>query len=97
MEDDVYEGMFIPKGTLVFANVWCASTTTAYRPSSEISVTNRNILRDETRFKDPHTFNPERYLEPVDEETAKRRDPRNYTFGFGRRARPAYLSAWISR
>lgn len=23
MEDDVYEGMFIPKGTLVFANVWC--------------------------------------------------------------------------
>ena len=23
MEDDVYEGMFIPKGTLVFANAWC--------------------------------------------------------------------------
>ena len=23
MEDDVYEGMFIPKGTLIFANVWC--------------------------------------------------------------------------
>ena len=24
MEDDIYEGMFIPKGTLVFANAWCA-------------------------------------------------------------------------
>jgi len=23
MEDDIYEGMLIPKGTLVFANVWC--------------------------------------------------------------------------
>jgi len=23
MEDDIYEGMFIPKGTLVFANIWC--------------------------------------------------------------------------
>jgi hypothetical protein len=22
MEDDIYEGMFIPKGTLVFANIW---------------------------------------------------------------------------
>ena len=24
MEDDVYNGMFLPKGTLVFANVWYA-------------------------------------------------------------------------
>ena len=23
MEDDIYEGMLIPKGTLVFANAWC--------------------------------------------------------------------------
>lgn len=28
---------------------------------------------------------PERYLEPADEETEKRRDPKNYVFGFGRR------------
>ncbi|KAF9652712.1 cytochrome P450 [Thelephora ganbajun] len=80
MEDDIYEGMFIPKGSLVFANVW-------------------NILRDETMFKDAHLFKPERYLEPVDEETAKRRDPKNYSFGFGRRICPGrYLvqsSAWI--
>lgn len=24
MEDDVYNGMFIPKGSLVFANIWYA-------------------------------------------------------------------------
>ena len=23
MEDDVYKGMFIPKGSLVFGNIWC--------------------------------------------------------------------------
>lgn len=80
MEDDIYEGMFIPKGTLVFANIW-------------------NILRDETVFKDPHLFKPERYLEPADDEMAKRRDPKNYTFGFGRRVCPgrhlAQASTWI--
>lgn len=26
MEDDIYEGAFIPKGTLVFANIWCVLT-----------------------------------------------------------------------
>jgi len=80
MEDDMYEGMFIPKGTLVFANIW-------------------NILRDEAVFRDSHLFRPERYLEPVDNEMAKRRDPKNYTFGFGRRVCPgrhlAQSSAWI--
>jgi len=29
MEDDVYEGMFIPKGSLVFANVWYAYSCNA--------------------------------------------------------------------
>jgi cytochrome P450 len=69
MEDDVFEGRFIPKGSLVFANVW-------------------NILRDESLFFEPHKFIPERYLEPVDEATAKRRDPKNFVFGFGRRVCP---------
>ncbi|KAI0075610.1 cytochrome P450 [Panus rudis PR-1116 ss-1] len=80
MEDDVYNGMFIPKGTLVFANIW-------------------NILRNEEIFPDAHAFRPERYLVQVDEVTAKRRDPRNYVFGFGRRKCPGVhlieSSLWI--
>jgi len=48
-------------------------------------------MRGEALFKDPDTFDPERYLVPVDEETAKRLDPKNYCFGFGRRVRLAYL------
>ncbi|KIK93082.1 hypothetical protein PAXRUDRAFT_34248 [Paxillus rubicundulus Ve08.2h10] len=69
-EDDIYDGMFIPKGSLVSHN-------------------ESAIFRDEKLFPDPYSFNPDRYLHPaVDEATARRRDPRAYAFGFGRRRCP---------
>lgn len=43
------------------------------------------MTRDPTLFPNPEAFIPERYLEDVDEATARLRDPRNYIFGFGRR------------
>ncbi|KAI0635126.1 cytochrome P450 [Trametes polyzona] len=67
MQDDVYRGMTIPRGTLVFGNIW-------------------KMSRDPALFANPDEFIPERYLEEVDEATARRRDPRNFVFGFGRRA-----------
>ncbi|EED79205.1 predicted protein [Postia placenta Mad-698-R] len=80
MEDDVYNGMHIPKGSLVFGNVW-------------------NMVRNPALFPDPDAFVPERYLAPADEATARRRDPRNYVFGFGRRRCPGMhlieQSLWI--
>jgi len=48
----------------------------------------RAISRDETVYPDPNSFKPERFLEPVDAETKKRLDPRNYVFGAGRRKCP---------
>ena len=45
----------------------------------------RAILRDERLFENPSDFYPERYMEKVDPATEKKRDPRNYVFGFGRR------------
>ena len=46
------------------------------------------MLRDESVYPDPHAFNPARFLAPADEATVKRRDPRHYVFGFGRRRCP---------
>ncbi|EKM53298.1 uncharacterized protein PHACADRAFT_163592 [Phanerochaete carnosa HHB-10118-sp] len=82
-EDDVYRGMRLKAGTLVFANVW-------------------NMLRNEDVWPDAHAFRPERFLEPpaaADEAAARRRDPRTYVFGFGRRRCPGVHlieeSLWI--
>lgn len=60
IEDDVYEGMFIPAGATVISNIWA-------------------IMRD-TEYKDPHVFNPDRFLGPNPPT-----DPHMYAFGFGRR------------
>lgn len=80
MEDDMYKGMFIPKGSLVFANIW-------------------NMLRDEDLYPNADDFYPERFMAEADDALKKKRDPRNYVFGFGRRHCPgSHLieeSLWI--
>ncbi|KAK0470764.1 cytochrome P450 [Armillaria novae-zelandiae] len=67
LEDDVFEGNFIPKGSVVFANIWA-------------------MTHDPEVYKDPMTFNPERFLGPDPEQ-----DPREISFGFGRRICPGKL------
>ena len=58
------------------------------------------MVRDPAVFPRPDDFVPERWLEEVDEETAKLRDVRNYVFGFGRRRCPGSFmidaSLWIA-
>lgn len=60
-EDDEYNGYTIPKGSLVFGNMWA-------------------INRDESRYKDPDSFVPERFMDPS--------TPEPVVFGFGRRICP---------
>ncbi|KAF9002188.1 cytochrome P450 [Cyathus striatus] len=78
IENDVYEGMFIPKGTVLIPNAFA-------------------ILRDESIYTDPDTFNPSRYL-PKPEGNAEPY-PIGH-FGFGRRICPgqyfAESSLWIA-
>ncbi|KAF9559108.1 cytochrome P450 [Agrocybe pediades] len=81
MEDDVYKGMHIPKGSLVFGNIWA-------------------MLRNETMYPDPDNFLPERFMESTgDSILDKRRNPKNYVFGFGRRQCPGLnlvdSSVWL--
>ncbi|KAF8987615.1 cytochrome P450 [Cyathus striatus] len=77
IEDDIYNGMFIPKGTVVIYNAYA-------------------ILRDESIYSDPDSFNPDRYL-PKPEGNG---EPYPIgQFGFGRRLCPglyfAEASLWI--
>ncbi|KAK3370611.1 putative O-methylsterigmatocystin oxidoreductase [Podospora didyma] len=62
--DDIYDGMFIPRGTIVYQNVWA-------------------MLHDESVYRDPFRFWPERYL-PVAEGGNGEPLPVG-NFGFGRR------------
>ncbi|KAF5359752.1 hypothetical protein D9756_003023 [Leucocoprinus leucothites] len=77
-EDDIYKGYFIPKGSVVFPNVWAMS-------------------HDSTKFKDPGTFIPERFL---DENGKLKESTRTLAFGFGRRLCPGqYLATntvWLT-
>ncbi|KAI2622400.1 cytochrome P450 [Hypoxylon sp. NC1633] len=78
LDDDVYNGMFIPKGTLVYYNTYAMS-------------------RDPSVYKDPETFNPDRYI-PV-EEGGDGEPLLVGPFGFGRRVcvgrHLAQASVWI--
>ena len=105
-KDDVYEGYFIPKGSLVLTNSWFVPK---YTPALvRLMVEDRAILHDPTAYPDPGTFDPGRFLRPRDgakdefdvELNPDILDPAVAAFGFGRRICPgrhmAYESLWIS-
>ncbi|KAI1172680.1 cytochrome P450 [Nemania sp. FL0916] len=66
-EDDVYEGYLIPKGSMLFANIW-------------------HFTHDPERYHDPFEFKPERFLPGAADKPEP--DPKQFAFGFGRRACP---------
>ena len=86
MQDDTYNGMFIPKGTMVFANAWYASVF-ASSPSkgstNDIAGGDRAMAMDTRVYHEPETFKPERFL------PGPHGDPEQFphaSFGFGRRS-----------
>ena len=97
MEDDVYNGYFIPKNSIVLGNAWCAlpfsirvppNTCTCTTVDGRLSIilSSRAILHDDRLFPDPFTFKPERFIGPdVDPRVPAAVD---YAFGFGRRVCP---------
>lgn len=58
------------------------------------------MLRNETMYPDPESFRPERFMESSgDPILDKKRNPKNYVFGFGRRQCPGLnlvdSSVWL--
>ena len=70
------------------------------RTAYELCTTPRAILHDEKHYPDPHTFNPDRFLNPDGALDANMLDPEEAAFGFGRRVCPgqhmAHDTMWIA-
>ncbi|KAJ7698173.1 cytochrome P450 [Mycena olivaceomarginata] len=71
-QDDVYNGLFIPKGGTIIANIWSAG------PCVDAA-----IAHDDEVYPDPFAFDPTRYLGENPQ-----RDPFDLVFGYGRRVCP---------
>lgn len=81
MEDDIYDGKFIPKGTTIITNTRYALFLMLSSWLLKITFQSR-MAKDDTLYKSPDMFYPERFLP----------QPEGYgepvfqgTFGFGRR------------
>ncbi|KAJ8454431.1 hypothetical protein ONZ45_g19310 [Pleurotus djamor] len=95
MRDDIYNDYFIPKDTMIFANIWLAPS---WVPSMTLPTPalNRGMTHDPEAFPDPDNFVPERFLS---EDGSLKPTDRPITFGFGRRICPGRMLAletlWI--
>ncbi|KAG6902622.1 hypothetical protein C0995_014228 [Termitomyces sp. Mi166 len=78
LEDDVYRGMFIPKGSLMIANARSPSRLPCHALRAQSSF--RGMTLDQKVYMDPQVFNPSRYL-PLPE--GNHEPHPNGPFGFG--------------
>ena len=89
--DDIYEGYFLPAGSMVIANAWCVELCLICAWPLNLKLC-RAMLHDDAVFPEPDKFKPERFLGPI----TKCPD---VAFGFGRRTCPgrfmARSSLWI--
>ncbi|KAG6812289.1 hypothetical protein H0H92_003598 [Tricholoma furcatifolium] len=82
----------LPYAEAVMSEVWRWGVPTPlnlpHYTSQEDVFRGMAILRDEKLFPNPNAFDPSHFFSVEDAELRKRRDPRNYIFGFGRRRCP---------
>ena len=85
--DDELRGWFIPKGTTVWANVWCVPGFPYDLDIEGIFLCpedGRACMHDPAVYPDPDQFRPERFVRDgkIDENVL---NPLDIVFGFGRR------------
>ncbi|KAF7375801.1 putative monooxygenase [Mycena sanguinolenta] len=83
-QDDIYQGMHIPKGSIVMANIWYDEGPACEHERTLRESVLRHMLHDPEVFTDPMEFRPERY-QNLDFEMEK---VTSAVFGFGRRSCP---------
>ena len=89
-EDDEYRGYLIPKGSLVLANSWCVLRCSRAEAGSAVLTRGlvlpcRAFAHDPQNYPEPEAFMPKRYLTGEGKLNHDVRDPRTFTFGYGRR------------
>ncbi|KAG1815026.1 cytochrome P450 [Suillus subaureus] len=96
-EDDIHDGYYIPKGSLIIPNMWSVLSLLCIWYINTLNC-DRFMLNDPQTYANPSEFNPERFLAKDGKEPET--DPRTVCFGFGRRLCPglhlADASIWIS-
>ncbi|KAF8994066.1 cytochrome P450 [Cyathus striatus] len=98
IEDDEYQGYFMPKGSVVLGNAWQDLSRISSLRSYPLLFC-RAILHDKDDYPDPLIFRPERFLKANGQLDPDVRDP-TAAFGFGRRICPgkhvALSTLWIA-
>jgi cytochrome P450 len=84
MEDDIHDGYYIPKGSLIIPNIWSVLPFSVCWVAGFNALNgNRFMLNDPQTYANPSQFNPERFLANNGKEPET--EPRTVCFGFGRR------------
>lgn len=91
IEDDEYEGFFIPKG--MPSSSCDRSMCIDVLPGSWVMANLWGMLHDPEVYPEPHLFRPERFARS---NPAQQPDPNKLAFGLGRRRCPGYHFATAS-
>ncbi|KAG0699228.1 cytochrome P450 [Suillus ampliporus] len=81
-EDDIHDGYYIPKGSLIIPNIWLVLHFSVYGLLNALNC-DRFMLNDPQTYPNPSEFKPERFV--VQDGKEPETDPRMMCFGFGRR------------
>jgi hypothetical protein len=65
MEDDIYNGYFLPKNSIVLGNAWYVSAALPLRPTADDEIASGRSCTTTGSFPDPFTFKPERFTDPT--------------------------------